>query len=323
MVENVHQLRPKPNDSEKITINLGFVDLSHIDLMVQEDFYSNRTDFIRTAIRNQLERHAEVLKQSTVRKSLDLGLRNYSRQDLEAARRAGEMLEIHVLGLASIAPDVTPELARAHYRLTRPVSTPHILPEGGKFIEAIYANAAGSRAYKLYIPSRYRGQALPLVIMLHGGTQTPDDFAAGTRMNVIAEEHTCLAVYPAQPSHANPTKCWNWFRATDQRRGHGEPSLVSGITQQVMNDYCVDPQRVYIGGLSAGAAAAAVMGATYPRSVWLVLEPEPSRSDNYGPAHLASPGSRDPLGSLHVSAVMRTRARPRKPATCRRLSNWR
>jgi Arc/MetJ-type ribon-helix-helix transcriptional regulator len=113
MVENVHQLRPKPNDSEKITINLGFVDLGRIDLMVQEGFYSNRTDFIRTAIRNQLERHAEVLKQSTVRKSLDLGLRNYCRQDLEAARRAGEMLEIHVLGLASIAADVTPELARA------------------------------------------------------------------------------------------------------------------------------------------------------------------------------------------------------------------
>ncbi len=113
MVEKVHQLRPRPSDSEKITINLGFVDLGHIDLMVQEGFYSNRTDFIRTAIRNQLERHAEVVKQFTVRKSLDLGLRNYSRQDLEAARRAGEMLHIHVLGLASIALDVTPELARA------------------------------------------------------------------------------------------------------------------------------------------------------------------------------------------------------------------
>ena len=107
MAENVHQLRPKPSDSEKITINLGFVDLGHIDLMVQEGFYSNRTDFIRTAIRNQLERHAEVVKQSTVRKSLDLGLRNYSRQDLEAARRAGEMLEINVLGLASIAPELS------------------------------------------------------------------------------------------------------------------------------------------------------------------------------------------------------------------------
>jgi Arc/MetJ-type ribon-helix-helix transcriptional regulator len=113
MAENVHQLRPKPADSEKITINLGYVDLGHIDLMVEEGFYSNRTDFIRTAIRNQLERHSEVVKQSTARKSLDLGLRYYSLEDLEAARRAGEMLHIHVLGLARIAPDVTPELARA------------------------------------------------------------------------------------------------------------------------------------------------------------------------------------------------------------------
>src|SRR5205807_4771666 len=110
---NVQQLRPKPADSEKITISLGYVDLGQIDLMVQEGFYSNRTDFIRTAIRNQLERHAGVVKQSTARKSLDLGLRNYTRQDLEAARRAGEMLHINVLGLASIAQDVTPELARA------------------------------------------------------------------------------------------------------------------------------------------------------------------------------------------------------------------
>src|SRR5208337_1557789 len=113
MADNVHELRPKAGDTEKITINLGHVDLGHIDLMVQDGFYSNRTDFIRTAIRNQLERHAEVAKQSTARKSLDLGLRNYSRQDLEAARRAGAMLEINVLGLATIAPDVTPELARA------------------------------------------------------------------------------------------------------------------------------------------------------------------------------------------------------------------
>jgi Arc/MetJ-type ribon-helix-helix transcriptional regulator len=109
----VREFRPKPTDTEKITINLGFVDLGHVDLMVQEGFYSNRTDFIRTAIRNQLERHADVVKQSTARKSLDLGLRNYSREDLETVRRAGEMLHINVLGLATIAEDVTPELARA------------------------------------------------------------------------------------------------------------------------------------------------------------------------------------------------------------------
>jgi Arc/MetJ-type ribon-helix-helix transcriptional regulator len=129
IANNVHQLRPKPTDSEKITINLGFVDLGHIDLMVQEGFYSNRTDFIRTAIRNQLERHVEVVKQSTARKSLDLGLRNYSRQDLEAARRAGEMLEINVLGLATIAADVTPELARATIASVVVLGALHASPE--------------------------------------------------------------------------------------------------------------------------------------------------------------------------------------------------
>ena len=113
MPGSVHHLRPKLPDSEKITINLGYVDLGHIDLMVQDGFYSNRTDFIRTAIRNQLERHADIAQKSAARKGLDLGLRHYSREDLEAVRSAGDMLHIQVLGLASIALDVTPELARA------------------------------------------------------------------------------------------------------------------------------------------------------------------------------------------------------------------
>jgi Arc/MetJ-type ribon-helix-helix transcriptional regulator len=112
MVQNVHELRPKAPETEKITINLGYVDLGHVDLMVRDGFYSNRSDFIRTAIRNQLERHAAV-KQSSARKGLDLGLRNYTRADLEAARQAGEMLHINVLGLASFAQDVTADLARA------------------------------------------------------------------------------------------------------------------------------------------------------------------------------------------------------------------
>ncbi len=105
--------RTRAVDSEKITINLGFVDLGQVDLMVQDGFYSNRTDFIRTAIRNQLDRHADVLRQSVARRTLDLGLRHYSRAELERARAAGEMLDINVLGLAAIARDVTPELARA------------------------------------------------------------------------------------------------------------------------------------------------------------------------------------------------------------------
>ncbi len=113
MPSNVQELRPKTGDTEKITINLGFVDLGHIDLLVQEGFYSNRTDFIRTAIRNQIERHADVVRKAVTRKSVDLGLRHFSRTDLEAVRDAGQMLDIRVLGLASIANDVTPELARA------------------------------------------------------------------------------------------------------------------------------------------------------------------------------------------------------------------
>jgi Arc/MetJ-type ribon-helix-helix transcriptional regulator len=113
MADYVRELRPKIPETEKITVNLGYVDLGQVDLMVQEGFYSNRTDFIRTAIRNQLERHADVVKQSTARKSLDLGLRNYTRENLEQAQRAGEMLHINVLGLATIGHDVTPELARA------------------------------------------------------------------------------------------------------------------------------------------------------------------------------------------------------------------
>src|SRR6202051_90535 len=108
----IHEVRANPADTEKITINLGYVDLGHIDLMVREGFYSNRTDFIRTAIRSQLDRHNDVLKKSIARQQLDLGLRRYSREDLEAVQAAKETLHIQVLGLAIIAGDVSPELAR-------------------------------------------------------------------------------------------------------------------------------------------------------------------------------------------------------------------
>lgn len=104
-------VKPKPGDSEKITINLGFVDLGHVDLLVQDGFYATRTDFIRTAIRNQLERHGDAVRQSVTHHKLDLGLRHYSRKDLEAVEAAGETLQIQVLGLASIADDVSPDLA--------------------------------------------------------------------------------------------------------------------------------------------------------------------------------------------------------------------
>ncbi len=133
----------------------------------------------------------------------------------------------------------------------------------GRFLDAEYGNAAGLRAYKLYIPGGYRGRPVPLVVMLHGCSQSPDELAAGTRMNVLAEEQTFITVYPAQSAHANFQRCWNWYKPADQRRDGGEPSLIAGLTRQVMADYAIDPRRVYIAGLSAGAAAAVIMGAVY------------------------------------------------------------
>ena len=414
MSGEIHRLRERPGDSEKITINLGFVDLGHIDLLVREGFYSNRTDFIRTAIRNQLASHADAVKQSIVRRTLELGLRRYSREELEAAKAKGDRLSIQVVGLATIDDDVTPELAlaaiefdhrprrsprqqsrqggarRSHpvtdralihtnkdpamksdfsaamrraaeltraqnvieatrviqralmgrrnvappaeepresarllqppsfaeaaaaaepsgeeaptakapgaadmrrggrtrrplgevLRLLREADLPGVargrppprrrkapqvpVPDGAAYLTRTFACPAGSRDYKLYVPAHAEGRTLPLVVMLHGCTQNPDDFALGTAMNRLAEEHGVIVAYPWQPASANPSACWNWFSPAHQMRDEGEPGIIAGITRAVMGEFAVDPERVYVAGLSAGGAMAAIMGALYP-----------------------------------------------------------
>jgi poly(hydroxyalkanoate) depolymerase family esterase len=137
----------------------------------------------------------------------------------------------------------------------------------GTFVGRSYTNNAGTRTYKVYVPACYSdalGEAVPLVVMLHGCTQSPDDFAAGTRMNALAEQDGFLVVYPAQAIGANGSKCWNWFRSEDQSRDRGEPSLIAGITREIVSNYRVDERRIFVAGLSAGAAMAVILGATYP-----------------------------------------------------------
>ena len=137
----------------------------------------------------------------------------------------------------------------------------------GDWISRSFRNDAGTLGYKLYVPARHAtggGTQVPLVVMLHGCTQSPDDFAAGTRMNELADAHGFLVAYPAQTARANGSKCWNWFRADDQAHGHGEPALIAGIARQVATDYRIDPRRVFVAGLSAGAAMAVILGHTYP-----------------------------------------------------------
>lgn len=133
-----------------------------------------------------------------------------------------------------------------------------------RFEERTFASPAGTRIYKLFIPSNFNGNPLPLVVMLHGCDQSPDDFAAGTQMNALAEEQTFLVCYPAQAQSANFSKCWNWHNAAEQRRDSGEPSLIAGITREIIEEFPVQRGRVYVAGLSAGGAIAAVMGSVYP-----------------------------------------------------------
>ena len=135
----------------------------------------------------------------------------------------------------------------------------------GEFLERSYAAEAGPRSYRLYLPAGFAGsEPRPLLVMLHGCTQDATDFARGTRMNDLADSAGVLVAYPEQPAAAHPQRCWNWYDPAHQERGAGEPALIDGITREIMDEYAVDPDRVYIAGVSAGGAMAITLAATYP-----------------------------------------------------------
>jgi poly(hydroxyalkanoate) depolymerase family esterase len=186
------------------------------------------------------------------------------RGDLRAATAA---IRAALAGEGSRQPEVPRDSPPAETAANDPriIDEPLPHPIGkGEFIAGHYAGGAGARHYKLFIPPAAGTRALPLVLMLHGCTQDPDDFAAGTGMNDAALSHGFFVLYPAQSQQANPQRCWNWFKQNHQARGRGEPELLAGMTRDILARYAIDPERVYVAGLSAGGAMAAILGDAYP-----------------------------------------------------------
>lgn len=162
-------------------------------------------------------------------------------------------LAANAMGLAGIGP--TGSAGRA---------APSVLPEGAQFLTRHFTCTAGARHYRLYVPASAPDQPHGLVVMLHGCKQNAEDFATGTDMNAVAEKNGLLVAYPQQTSIDNASSCWNWFRPGDQRRDSGEPSIIAGLTREIMFEFGLERRQVFIAGLSAGGAMAAVLGETYP-----------------------------------------------------------
>jgi len=194
------------------------------------------------------------------------------RAPMPAADRAAEfsaadsqVIDVEAREVPDAANDAPAPTRPAHTTDEAPRAAPRAAPIGeGEFTAATYQDAHGQRDYKLYLPPLIGDAPRPLLVMLHGCTQNPDDFAAGTRANELAREQGFVVLYPAQPGSANASGCWNWFKHNHQRRGAGEPALIAGMVQVVVAQHHIDPARVFVAGLSAGGAMAAILGDAYP-----------------------------------------------------------
>jgi poly(hydroxyalkanoate) depolymerase family esterase len=192
-------------------------------------------------------------------------LRSLSETIVKAKALGAASLAAHWGRLAGSASATRAAMARVSLApRNAPVGPAAATPDAARFLSRSFTNAAGTRAYKLYVPASYRGTPVPLLMMLHGCKQNPDDFATGTRMNELAEAHGFLVAYPAQSIRANGANCWNWFRSADQARDSGEPSILAGIVAEIAAGCAIDRRRVFVAGLSAGAAMAVILGHTYP-----------------------------------------------------------
>lgn len=215
-------------------------------------FLHSMQDALNLVRSGQLQQATQLIQQNL--------RRDVRRPQPKSEPTEAEVIEAQVLRKTSAKPEA-PVVEKEEVRASAATQQGRREPQ---FLNRSFSNEYGSRDYKLYIPSSYTDEPLPLVIMLHGCTQDAEDFALGTAMNQLAEEFGVLVAYPNQNKTANSKRCWNWYKPQNQQANRGEPAIIAGITQAIMRNYHVDPKRVYVTGLSAGGAMASIMGATYP-----------------------------------------------------------
>ncbi|MBQ0921283.1 PHB depolymerase family esterase [Hydrogenophaga aromaticivorans] len=234
----------------------------------------------------------------------------------QSTPRDGDTIEVVAREVAGPAEAETPTAPHPPVAKRSAATKPAETAEG-QFLARSFSSAAGTRAYKLYLPpqaAKAQAKALPMVVMLHGCTQSADDFAAGTQMNRLADQHGFLVLYPEQAASANPSRCWNWFSPHDQVREGGEPALIAGMVQAVAAEQPVDPRRIYVAGLSAGAAMAVILGQTHPELFAAVGAHSglPYAAAHDIPSAMAAMKGRVVMGRAHFPG---TPEDPRRPAT--------